>query len=68
MAVAGGVLELSSRLTGSELSLVDFHIAWFVVAGVSLISAIPFLRLPKDAGADVSGHRAAITKPVEPAS
>ena len=35
-SVAGGVLEASSRLTGSELSLADFHIAWLVVAGVSL--------------------------------
>jgi EmrB/QacA subfamily drug resistance transporter len=68
VAVAGGVLEASSRLTGSELSLTDFHVAWFVVAGVSLISALPFLRLPRDAGADVSGHRVTITKPVEPAS
>ncbi len=68
VAVAGGVLEASSRFTGSELSLTDFHIAWFVVAAVSLISVLPFLRLPKDAGADVSGHRVTITKPVEPAS
>ncbi len=57
VAVAGAVLEMSSTLTGSDLSLADFHIAWFVVAGISLLSAIPFLRLPRGAGADVSGHR-----------
>jgi len=57
VAVAGGVLELSSNLTGGELGLDDFHYAWFVVAGVSLLSAIPFLRLPPDAGSDVSGHK-----------
>lgn len=57
VAVAGGVLEVSSQLSGGELGLVDFHIAWYVVAGVSLLSAIPFMRLPADAGSDVSGHR-----------
>ena len=57
VAVAGGVLELSSSLTGGELGLDDFHYAWFVVAGVSLLSAIPFLRMPPDAGNDVSGHK-----------
>jgi len=58
VAVAGGALEISSRLTGGGLKLEDFHFAWFVVAGVSLLSAVPFLRLPPDAGSDVSGHRA----------
>jgi predicted MFS family arabinose efflux permease len=57
VAVAGGVLELSSHITGGGLTLIDFHIAWFVVAGISLLSALPFLRLPPDAGSDVSGHR-----------
>jgi MFS family permease len=56
VAVAGGVLEVSSRLSGGELGLDDFHIAWFVVAGVSLLSALPFLLLPADAGSDMSGH------------
>jgi EmrB/QacA subfamily drug resistance transporter len=66
VAVAGGVLELSSRLTGgTELGLDDFHIAWFVVAGVSLLSALPFLRLPSDAGSDVSGHRRPAPTPIE---
>ena len=65
VAVAGGVLELSSSLTGGELSLLDFHIAWYVVAGISLLSAIPFLRLPADAGSDVSGHRRTVPEPIE---
>lgn len=59
VAVAGGVLELSSHITGDGLSLIDFHFAWYVVAGISLLSALPFLRLPADAGADVSGHKRA---------
>jgi MFS family permease len=67
VAVAGGTLELSSRLTGGhELGLDDFHIAWFVVAGVSLLSALPFLRLPPDAGSDISGHRRPAPPPIEP--
>ena len=57
VAVAGGILEFSSHFTGGELTLLDFHIAWYAVAAISLISALPFLRLPADAGADVSGHR-----------
>lgn len=68
VAVAGGALELSSKFTGGSLELINFHIAWFVVAGVSLLGAVPFLRLPADAGADVSGHRGAIAKPTLPAS
>jgi EmrB/QacA subfamily drug resistance transporter len=57
VAVAGGVLELSSNLHGGDIVLSDFHIAWFVVAAVAVISAVPFLRLPPDAGSGVSGHR-----------
>lgn len=65
VAVAGGVLELSSQITGDGLSLFDFHVAWFVVAGISLVSALPFLRLPPDAGNDVSGHRRKPAAPIE---
>ena len=65
VAVAGAVLEISSSLTGGELSLLDFHIAWYVVAGISLLSAVPFLRLPADAGSDVSGHRRTVPAPIE---
>lgn len=65
VAVAGAVLEVSSNLHGGELSLGDFHIAWFAVAIVSICSAIPFMRLPPDAGSDVSGHKMKpIAKPV----
>jgi len=57
VAVAGGIIELTSNtFNGGVLTLGDFHIAWFVVAGISLLSALPFLRLPPDAGSDVSGH------------
>ena len=65
VAVAGGALEIASNMHGGELVLADFHIAWFVVAAVAICSAIPFMRLPPDAGSDVSGHKIKpIAKPV----
>ncbi len=57
VAVAGGTLEVSAQFMGGELSLGAFHVAWFVVAGVSLLSGLFFWRLPPDAGSDVSGHK-----------
>ena len=57
VALAGGVLEVSSGLGGGALRLEDFRIAWFVVAGVAMLSALPFLWLPPDAGSNVSGHK-----------
>ena len=66
VAVAGGVLEVTSNLHGGELTLGDFHVAWFVVAAVAAASAIPFLSRPPDAGNDVAGHRLNQSKP-EPA-
>jgi EmrB/QacA subfamily drug resistance transporter len=69
VAVAGGVLEVTTHFHDGGLRLEDFHIAWLVVAAVAVCSAIPFFRLPPDAGADVSGHRARpAAKPVEPAA
>jgi hypothetical protein len=56
-AVAGGILEASVQLRGAPLDLADFHIAWFIVAALAMISAVQFLRLPPDAGSNVSGHR-----------
>jgi EmrB/QacA subfamily drug resistance transporter len=50
VAVAGGALDISSRLRGGELDLTDFHIAFFVVAAVSGLATISFLRLPANAG------------------
>jgi len=62
VAVAGGVLELSTRLHGGALTLQDFHIAFFVVGGLSALTAFIYFRLPADAGSNVSGHRAAQRK------
>ncbi len=57
VAVAGGILEASTVIRNAPLDLADFHIAWFIVALLAAISSITFLRLPPDAGANMSGHR-----------
>ena len=56
VAVAGGLLELSTTIRGGPLDLTDFHIAWFVVATLAAVSALAFFRLPSDSGGNVSGH------------
>jgi EmrB/QacA subfamily drug resistance transporter len=68
VAVGGGVIEFTSNtFHGGVLTLADFHIAWFVVAVISILSAIPFFRLPPDAGSDVSGHGVKPMPKAEPA-
>jgi EmrB/QacA subfamily drug resistance transporter len=57
VALGGGVLEVATHLNGGVLALEDFHIAWFAVAFVAVLGVIPFLRMPPDAGSEVSGHR-----------
>lgn len=58
VAVAGAILEISTRLHGGELTLLDFQIAFFVVGGLSALAGIIYIRLPADAGSNVSGHQA----------
>jgi EmrB/QacA subfamily drug resistance transporter len=67
VAVAGGALELTTHFHGGGLTLEDFHIAWFIVAFISVLSIVAFLRMPPDAGSEVSGHRVrgAVAKPAE---
>jgi EmrB/QacA subfamily drug resistance transporter len=51
VALGGGTLELAHRLRGSaELELADFHTAFIVVAAISALSVLLFMRMPKDAG------------------
>lgn len=57
VALAGGILEVSSSFHGGGLRLEDFHLAWFVIAAIAVASALPFLRIPPDAGSALSGHR-----------
>ncbi|MCJ8517656.1 EmrB/QacA subfamily drug resistance transporter [Pseudorhizobium tarimense] len=56
VAFAAFILEASSVLHGTHLQLADFHLAFFIVAGVSLLAVVPLLGLSRDAGAAASGH------------
>jgi Major Facilitator Superfamily len=48
-----------------ELGATDFSPAYFAIAGISVLSLLFFVPLPRDAGAEISGRRAAA--PAEPA-
>ena len=59
VACAAFVLEAAQYLRAdSSLTVTDFSIAFFVVALVSGVSVFTYLRLPADAGAEVSGKTA----------
>jgi len=68
VAMAGGILELQAGMAGASPTLGEFHIAFYVVAAVSALAALAFLRLPPDAGSAVSGHIAVArsTTPINP--
>ena len=52
------LLSLTLALHGSRvLALADFRLALLIVAAVAIGSALLFLRLKADAGAEISGHR-----------
>ena len=57
VAFAAAILEVSAMMSGTHLQLSDFHLAFAIVAAVSLFSVIPLLRMDRDAGSEVSGHR-----------
>jgi EmrB/QacA subfamily drug resistance transporter len=59
IGLAALVLNLSSSARGApgHVSLADCRVALVVFALFGLCSAPSFLRLPRDAGAEVSGHR-----------
>ncbi|QND52053.1 MFS transporter [Phyllobacterium sp. 628] len=66
VAVAGGILEVTTSMHGGPLQLSDFHTAFFLVAAVSSLAFFSFVRMKPDAGAEVSGHRVtAQATPVE---
>lgn len=56
VAVAGLILEAGGWFSGETLSLFSFHLAFGMTALLSATSLIFFVRLPREAGADVSGH------------
>jgi len=60
VALGGGTLELMHRLRGGDaLALSDFHMAFYVVAGVGAVATLLFLRLPKNAGHQLMGGQQA---------
>jgi predicted MFS family arabinose efflux permease len=56
VALGGGVLELVRLSHGGEPLLQDFHIAFYVIAAVGVISTVIFARMPRNAGSNISGH------------
>ncbi|WP_035715127.1 MFS transporter [Azorhizobium doebereinerae] len=58
VALAGMVLEaMRSIRHETVLELADFTPAFLIVAGVSALSVFSFMRLPRDAGAELSGQK-----------
>ena len=57
------VLETMREIRGSDtLVQADFTPAFLVVAAISALSVFSFLRLPKDAGAEMAGAKSPIEK------
>ena len=57
VALAGGILEATTILTGEPLGPSTFPIAFVTVGCITMLAIIPYLGLPRDAGSAVSGHR-----------
>jgi EmrB/QacA subfamily drug resistance transporter len=58
VAMGGFILESAMRASGrTEVAAQDFAPAFLIVAAVSALSGLFFLRLKPDAGAEMSGHR-----------
>jgi EmrB/QacA subfamily drug resistance transporter len=63
VATAAFVLEAAQHFRGdATLAAADFSIAFFVVAVISGLSIFSYLRLPADAGAEVSGKAATVAE------
>ena len=68
VAVAAMILETSTFFRGAELQVIDFHIAFFCISALTVIATIPFIRMDRNAGAMVSGHKAGLKRvdPLQP--
>ena len=56
VALGGGALELFRLRHGGEPVLADFHYAFYVIAAVAVVAIIVFSRIPRHAGANLTGH------------
>ena len=68
VAFAALVLDAATVINGTTLQLADFHIAFWVIAIVALLGAIPIITMDRHAGAAVSGHRRAVIAEPEKAA
>ncbi|MGI4778093.1 MAG: MFS transporter [Janthinobacterium lividum] len=70
MGIAFGAvaLQVAARATGhaGTPGVVDFRIAFGMVAVVALLALVDVLALSRDAGERVSGHRSALNRPSTP--
>ncbi len=62
VAVAAAMLHLVALHHGGAPNLADFHTTFLLVAALTLCGIPPFLRLPRAAGAEVSGHRVNLSR------
>lgn len=53
VALAGVILELSTTIRGASLQLTDFHIAFFIIGGVSALAYFSFVKLKPEAGQEL---------------
>lgn len=67
VSLAGLILELRTTWHGGGLTIPDFHVAFFIVAGISALAAFAFIRLSPEAGDAVSGYNGNARKAVEQA-
>ena len=65
ISVGAIALQLTMTAHGGALGLADFHPAFLAVGLISMCSVIAFLRMPHDAGAEMSGRRV-VTKELAP--
>jgi EmrB/QacA subfamily drug resistance transporter len=56
VALGGSALEIFRQSHGGEATLLDFHLAFYVIAAVGLVAVFVFARLPRNAGSNISGH------------
>ena len=59
VALGAAMLHLIALRHGGPPRLADFHLVFAAVAVLMLAGLPPFIRLPRGAGAEVSGHRPA---------
>lgn len=62
VAVAAMILETSTFFSGAELQVSDFHIAFYCISILTVLATIPFIRMDRNAGATVSGHKAGLKR------